>query len=187
MVDCAWSSGRVLGHYQQRTGYEKGEFRMAKKKADSEKKKKKKKREAKGAAKSYVRFSDKLTGSLEEIGRIIEDNKATMDSIQDMALELTRAAGVLQATASRYAGMVDSLLETAVPILRNIPLIPPRTMELITELQDLANTILDVCTKADKVITDVGDGLQSADIGKINAHTGDLQQMTKALHRVLPD
>jgi hypothetical protein len=136
---------------------------------------------------SYVRFSDKLAGSLEDIGRIIEENKQTMDSIQDIALELTRVAGVLEATASRYAGMVDGLLDTAVPLLRNIPLVPPRTMELITDLQKLANTILDVCTTADKVITDVGDGLMKADVGKINAHTGDLQKMTKALQRVLPD
>jgi hypothetical protein len=135
---------------------------------------------------TYVRFSDKLVGSLQDIGRIIEENKQTMDSIQDIGLELTRTAGMLQATASRYAGMVDGLLETAVPILRNIPLIPPRTMELVEDLQDLANTILDVCATADKVITDVGDGLQTANIAKINAHTGDLQKMTRTLQRVLP-
>jgi hypothetical protein len=135
---------------------------------------------------AYVRFSDKLAGSLEDISRIIEENKETMDSIQDIGVELTRTAGMLQATASRYAGMVDGLLDTAVPLLRNIPLVPPRTMELVEELQDLANTILDVCATADKVITDVGDGLQNADIAKINAHTGDLQRMTKTLQRVLP-
>jgi hypothetical protein len=145
------------------------------------------KRRAGKKGESYVRFSDKLAGSLEDIGRIIEENKQTMDSIQDIALELTRVAGVLESTASRYAGMVDGLLDTAVPLLRNIPLVPPRTMELITDLQELADTILDVCTSADKVITDVGDGLMKADVGKINAHTGDLQKMTKSLQRVLPD
>ncbi len=135
---------------------------------------------------SYVRFSDKLAGSLEDISRIIEENKHTMDSIQDIGVELTRTAGMLQATASRYVGMVDSLLETAVPIMRNIPLVPARTMELVEELQDLANTILDVCAKADRVITDVGDGLENGDIAKINAHSGDLQKMTTALQKVLP-
>lgn len=146
----------------------------------------KSKKAAKTTAKGYVRFSDKLTGSLEQIGRIIEENRETMDSIQDIGLELTRTAGVLQATASRYAGMVDSLLDTAVPILRNIPVIPPKTLEMVTDLQELANTILDVSTTADKVITDVRDGLETANIAKINAHTGDLQKMTKALQKVLP-
>jgi hypothetical protein len=82
--------------------------------------------------------------------------------------------------------MVGSLLETAVPIMRNIPLVPPRTMELVEDLRALANTILNVCADADKVITDVGDGLQNADMAKINAHTGDLQKMTRTLQRVLP-
>jgi hypothetical protein len=146
-----------------------------------------KKAAARKGGESYVRFSDKLVGSLEDIGRIIEENKQTMDSIQDIGLQLAQAAGVLEATASRYVGMVDSLLETAVPILRNIPLVPDRTMELIEDLQGLANTILDVCTTADKVITDVDDGLRKADVAKLNAHTGDLQKMTQALQRVLPD
>jgi hypothetical protein len=144
------------------------------------------KRDVKAGAKPYVRFSDKLTGSLEEIGRIIEQNKETMDSIQDIGLELTRAAGLLQATASRYVGMVDSLLDTAVPIMRTIPIVPPKTLEMVTELQELANNILEVCGTADRVITDVGAGLEKGDIAKLSAHTGDLQKMTQALQRVLP-
>jgi hypothetical protein len=146
-----------------------------------------KKRAAKKGGDSYVRFSDKLAGSLEDISRIIEENKATMDSIQEIGLELAQAAGTLQATASRYVGMVDGLLETAVPIMRTIPLVPPRTLELVEDLQNLANTIMDVSAKADRVITDVEDGLQTGNITKINAHTGDLQKMTKALQEVLPD
>jgi hypothetical protein len=146
-----------------------------------------KKSTAKKGGKSYVRFSDKLTGSLEDISRIIEDNKATMDSIQDIGLELAEAAGSLEATASRYVGMVDSLLDTAVPVLRTIPIVPARTMELIEDLQDLANTILDVCTTADRVIADVDAGLRNADVSKLNKHAGDLQKMTKTLQRVLPD
>jgi hypothetical protein len=146
-----------------------------------------KKRAAKKSRDSYVRFSDKLAGSLEDISRIIEENRATMDSIQEIGLELAQAAGTLQATASRYVGMVDGLLETAVPIMRNIPLVPARTLELVEDLQDLANTIMDATTTADRVITDVEDGLQTGDITKISAHTGDLQKMTKTLQRALPD
>jgi len=75
------------------------------------------KRGTKTSGESYVRFSDKLTASLEEVNRVIQENKATLDAIQDIALELTKAAGVLEATASKYVSMVDSVLETAVPIL----------------------------------------------------------------------
>jgi uncharacterized coiled-coil DUF342 family protein len=146
-----------------------------------------KKRGTKTSVKSYVRFSDKLTASLEEVNLVIQENKATLDAIQDIALELARVAGVLEATASKYVNMVNSVLETAVPILSNIPLVPEKTLEVVTELQDLAKDILQVCTTADKVIRDVEDGLLNADVTKLKAHTGDLQKMTKALQNVLPD
>jgi hypothetical protein len=145
-----------------------------------------KKKPVKAGEKPYVRFSDKLAGGLEDISQIIEENKATMDSIQEIGLALASAARALQAMASKYVSMVDRLLDTAVPILRNIPLVPKQTMKTIENLQNLANNILDICTTADKVITDVDAGLRNADVAKLNAHAGDLQTMTKSLQRVLP-
>lgn len=165
------------------TGQAGGGRRASKKEATTTSAKKK---DVKAGQQPYVRFSDKLAGGLEDISRIIEENKATMDSIQEIGLALASAAGTLQATASKYVGMVDRFLDTAVPILRNIPLVPAKTMKTIENLQGLANTIIDVCTTADKVITDVDAGLRTADVAKLNAHTADLQKMTKTLQRVLP-
>jgi len=134
----------------------------------------------------YVRFSDRLTASLEEINRVIQENKATIDAIQDIALELVRAAGALEEIASKYAKMVDSALETAVPILRNIPLVSDKVMGVVTEVQEFAQGILDVCTTAERVIPNVEAGLVNADIAKLKAHTGDLQKMTESVRKVIP-
>jgi hypothetical protein len=136
--------------------------------------------------KPHVRFSDRLTASLEEVSNIIEENKTTLDAIQDIALEVTRTAGVLGAAAARYARMVDSVLDTAVPILSNIPLVNQKILDVIVDLQELANNIIEVCAVADKVIPDVEDGLRNADVVKLQAHTGDLEKMTTALQRILP-
>jgi len=43
----------------------------------------------------YIKFSDKLTGSLNEITRMIQANKDMIDSVQEMALELTTVFGTL--------------------------------------------------------------------------------------------
>jgi hypothetical protein len=145
-----------------------------------------KRKSARTGQQSYARFSDKLADGLGDISRIIEENKATMDSMQEIGIALAGAAGSLQATAAKYVGMVDGLLDTAVPILRNIPLVPTQTMKTIENLQKLANSIIDVCATADRVITDVDAGLRTADVTKINVHTGDLQKMTKTLQRILP-
>jgi hypothetical protein len=162
-------SARKQARHTKQTGAKSGRRRVARK-----------------AEQSYVPFSDKLVGSLEDISRVIEENKATMDAIQEIGLALAGAARALQVMAFKYVGMVDRLLDTAVPILHSIPLVPKQTMKTIENLQKLANNIIDVCTRADKVITDVDAGLRNADVAKLNAHTGELQQMTKTLQRVLP-
>jgi hypothetical protein len=52
---------------------------------------------------SYVKFSDKLTGSLDNITDMINEHKGMIDSIQDIALELTEAIGTLNTLAVKYA------------------------------------------------------------------------------------
>ena len=50
----------------------------------------------------YVHFSDKITGALKNIGDVIDDNRGTLDSIQDMAVQLTRTIISLRAIVMRY-------------------------------------------------------------------------------------
>ena len=52
---------------------------------------------------SYVKFSDKLTGSLNDITRMINEHKGMIDSIQEVALELTSSIGTLHALTVKYA------------------------------------------------------------------------------------
>ena len=80
----------------------------------------------KAPAGQYVHFSDKMTESLMNINRVIEDNKSTLDSIQDMAVELTRAIRSLQAAVMKYVGMADDILATIVPIIEGLPIVPDK-------------------------------------------------------------
>src|SRR5258706_271913 len=50
---------------------------------------------ATSSAGTYVRFSDQLTNSITDITRIIEQHKSMIDSIQEVALELTTSIGTL--------------------------------------------------------------------------------------------
>jgi len=135
---------------------------------------------------SYVKFSDKLTESWEDVNRIIQENKATLDAIQETALELTKIAGALEAIATKYARMVNSVLDTAVPILRKVPLLGDQVLNVVTEIEEFAENILNICTKADKVIQDVEAGLTTADVGKLQGHVGELGNMTKAMRKIIP-
>ena len=44
---------------------------------------------------SIVRFSDQLTNSITDVAKIIEQHKGMIDSIQEIALELTTSIGTL--------------------------------------------------------------------------------------------
>ena len=82
------------------------------------------------AGKGYVHFSDKMTDALMNINKVIVDNRSTLDSIQDMAVELTRSVQTLEKASVKYIRMVDGVLENLLPIIKNIPLVPKGIVEL---------------------------------------------------------
>lgn len=129
----------------------------------------------------YVRFSDKLTAGLNDINKIIQENKQTLDAVQDIGLELTNTVSAFEQAAVRYIKMIDGFFDTVVPVLKNIPLIPANIVALASEAQTLAQSVLDACTGAEKIIADVQFSLNNADVTKLKAHTGDLQNLSKNL------
>jgi hypothetical protein len=137
------------------------------------------------AGKGYVRFSDKLTASLQDITHLIEEHKTTMDTIQDVGIELTHTVASLASTASRYAKTVDTVLDTVFPLVINLPILDKRTRDFLTNLKTLADKILSACATSEIVARDVEQGLMNADVSKLKAHTGDLQKATLALQGIL--
>ena len=129
----------------------------------------------------YVRFSDKLTAGLNDINRIIAENKQTLDAVQDIGLELTNTVAAFEQAAVKYIRMIDGFLVNAAPLIKNIPFVPKNIVALATQAQTLAQQVLDACTGAEKIIGDVQYSLTNADVTKLKAHTGDLQKLSKNL------
>lgn len=107
----------------------------------------------------YVHFSDKMTQSLMNINKVIDDNKSTLDSIQDMAVELTRAIRSLQAVVMKYVETADHILDTIVPIMDGLPIIPAKVKEFVKEAQALSGKITAASEMAEKVLPGVEAGL----------------------------
>jgi hypothetical protein len=135
---------------------------------------------------TYTKFSTKLTGSLDQISKMIEDNAKMMDSIQEVALELTGSIGALHALTVKYAGMANQVLDVLLPLMQKIPLIPPKLTQFATDLEKLTQKIIDGQAATSKTITDVRSGLQTGDVSKLQNHTGELQNLTKTLSAILP-
>jgi len=134
---------------------------------------------------TYIHFSDRMTESLMNINKVVQENKKTLDSIQDMAVELTRAIRSLEAIAVKYVRMANHVLESLLPILKGLPLVGKEVLEFATEAQELSKKIATACDLAERVLPGVEAGLTSADMNKLQASTGQVQQLTKSLEGLL--
>ena len=143
---------------------------------------------ARAAAKpvSYVRFSDKLTDSLNDIEKMIQDHKNMIDSIQEIALELTTSIGSLHTLTVKYASIANKILDGLLPIVKNLPIIPKKILQLLVNLEKITQKIIDNDTKTAKTIKEVRSGLKTGDMNKIKGHAGELKKVSKSITAILP-
>jgi hypothetical protein len=135
---------------------------------------------------SYMKFSDKLTGSLQDITKMINEHKGMIDSIQEIALELTEAIGTLNTLAVKYARVANDILDAILPVVSKIPLIPDNIEKLLVKMERWTQKIIDNEKPTSKTIADVRNGLRTGDVGKIKAHSADLRKVTRSLTAIIP-
>ncbi len=133
-----------------------------------------------------VHFSDKLTGALRNINDVIEDNKGTLDSIQDMALELTRTVSVLRNVAIKYVQQVDQVLEVIAPIVNKMPIFPEKLKDFVNDALELSNKIIEASDIAQKVLPGVEKSLMTADISGLQTSKAEVVNLTRSLQSILP-
>ena len=134
----------------------------------------------------FTPFSSRLTGSLDQFTKMIEDNAKMIDMIQEVALELTNAIGTLHALTVQYASIANNILDILLPILRGLPFIPKNVMDLLTTLEALTQQIIDTQANTTKTISDVQSGLSTGDVSKLQDHASNLQDLTRGLLSILP-
>ena len=135
---------------------------------------------------TYVKFSDKLTDSLDDITEMINEHKTMIDTIQEVALELTSAMGSLNTLMLKYARRANDILDVLLPIIKKIPLIPDKVENLLVQMEKWTQKIIDNEKSTTKTIIDVQSGLRSGDVSKIKAHTDDLKKVSDTLKSILP-
>ena len=107
----------------------------------------------------YVKFSDTLTDSLDDITKMISEHKEMIDTIQDVALELTSTFGNLHGLTVKYATKANQILDILLPIIKKFPIIPDKLENLLIELEEWTQKIIDNQKTTTKTITDVTTGL----------------------------
>jgi hypothetical protein len=138
------------------------------------------------AAGKHIKFSDKLTDSLQDISGMINEHKGMIDSIQDISLELTSAIGTLHTLTVKYAGKANQILDVLLPILKPLPIVPKNLLKLLIDMEKYTQNIIDNEKTTSKTISEVQSGLRTGDVNKIKGHTADLKKVTKTLTSILP-
>jgi len=141
---------------------------------------------AKPATGEYVHFSDKMTGALRNINNVIEDNRGTLDSIQDMAVQLTRTIISLRLIIMKYVDTAENVLATLVPIMEKLPILPDKVMDFARDAQMWAKKISDASDLVEKVLPGVERSLTTADISGLQTSAGDVANLTRALQEMIP-
>jgi len=141
---------------------------------------------AKSGAVSYVKFSDKLTASITDITKIIEQHKEMIDAIQEVAIELTSSIGSLHSLTVKYARTANQILDVLLPIVKNLPIIPANIKQMLVNLEAITQKIIDNEAATSKTIIDVNSGLKTGDANKLKAHAGQLQAVTKTITSIIP-
>ena len=104
---------------------------------------------------SYVKFSDMLTVSLNDISHMIREHKLMIDAIRETALELTNSIASLHTLTVKYAGIANSILDNLLSIVKNLPIIPRNVTALLTNLESVTQKIIDNKASTSRAIADV--------------------------------
>lgn len=119
----------------------------------------------------------------------IQENKEMMDSIQEIALELTRTSSLLQSFMFKHIKQVDQILDTAVPILVKIPFVGEKLDDLgISDARNTSDLVVDFTIQAEKIIKEVERALTTGDmkdIQKLERYSNDLSKVTITLRDAL--
>jgi methyl-accepting chemotaxis protein len=134
----------------------------------------------------YTKFSDKLTDSLNDINKMINEHKDMIDAIQEVALELTDSMGTLHTLTVKYASIANSILDALLPIAKSLPVIPKKVTNLLINLEAITQKIIDNKQKTSTTIRSVNSGLRTGDVSKLKSHATELKSVTSTLRKILP-
>jgi len=135
----------------------------------------------------YVKFSDKLTGSLEDITGMINRHKDMIDAIQELGIQLTGAFDTLHTVTVKYAGVVNRVLDILLPLIEKIPLFPERFVEMARSMERITQQIIDNSAVTTKTIRAVNDGLRNGDVERLRGHSMEMQNVNTRMTAIIPE
>lgn len=123
---------------------------------------------------------------LQKFNILFTENQEAIDTLQNIAIDLTKTASAIQSFSAKNAQQVSDILDSTIPLLATIPLVGKRIDNTgLSKLQNLSKTVINVSTQAATVIQDVEQALVNADIKELKTYPQKLQQTNQSLRTLL--
>jgi len=135
----------------------------------------------------YVKFSDKLTDSLEDITGMINRHKDMINAIQELGIQLTGAFDTLHTVTVKYAGVVNGVLDILLPLIEKIPLFPARFVDMARSMERITQQIIDNSANTTKTIRAVNEGLRNGDVERLRGHSMEMQNVKTRMTAIIPE
>jgi len=114
--------------------------------------------------------------------RLLKKNKELIDSVQDITIKLTESLSDIQALMFKHTEQVGRILETAAPLLHEIPLLSKVDFY---NAQNINRIIVDATDKSQKVINDVRQALITCKVEHLRQYSADLLRIKQSLKEAL--
>jgi hypothetical protein len=109
-----------------------------------------------------------------------------IDSIQEIAIELTNSISTLHTLTVKYAGIANAILDNLLPLIQKLPIVPKNVTAMLVNLERITQKIIDNQAATSRTIADVQAGLRTGDVNRIRGHAGELQKVTRTITAMLP-
>lgn len=114
--------------------------------------------------------------------KVVKENKALLDTTQDIAIGLTNTISETQSLMFKHAEEIGRILELAVPFLSQLPIL--NKVDL-SETLNVNAVIVSTTGKSKEIVDDVHKALITGDVEEIGKYSKDLKRTTEALKQAL--
>jgi hypothetical protein len=120
--------------------------------------------------------------------KVLIDNKETIDTIQDISLELIKMVNTLQSYCFKNIGKIDEALQRLIPVLSSFPLLGDKLKDYgLSNLSVISTTIVENTDKVEKVVSDLEEAILTADSKKLNQYSKELSSLVVLLKKSLKE
>ncbi|MBK1986789.1 hypothetical protein A0J48_004395 [Sphaerospermopsis aphanizomenoides BCCUSP55] len=118
----------------------------------------------------------------QEISRLIEKNKTSIDLAQETAIELTKTVNLMESFTISHIKALDKTTDMVVPLVTTLPIVGRKLDNMgISKLQNVSKHLVEMMLKLENITQDMEKSLVNADAQKLAVYTQKLRKISQKI------